>query len=39
MDNALDITRADYILDSTHLPLFVMGSLKNGKEMELCERI
>ena len=26
-------------LDLTHLPLFVMGSLKNGKEMELSERI
>ena len=44
MDNGLDITTADYksvivFLDSTHLLLFVMESLKNGKEMELCERI
>ena len=26
-------------LDLVHLPLFIMGSLKNGKEMELGELI
>ena len=41
MDNGLDITRTDYnlvivFLDSTHLLFFVIGSLKNGKEMVLC---
>ena len=44
MDNVLDIRRVDYksgylFLYLIHLSFFVMGSLKNGKEMELCERI
>ena len=44
MDIGLDIKRAGYksgycIFGYDTLPLFVRGNLKNGKEMEFCEKI
>ena len=35
----LTINLVIVFLDLAHLPLFTMGSLKNGKEMELGELI
>ena len=35
----LTINLVIVFLDLAHLPLFIMGSLKNGKEMELGELI
>ena len=35
----LTINLVIVFLASVHLPLFVMGSLKDGKEMKFCERI